>query len=1280
MTERLSGGFHSIADPYWTTSDYLRLAGHGEGAVRYWAMRRLEDLDLEIPVELLRRRLRDDDGVVAGVTAALIGQRGISGLAGALLERLQTGEDTVRGACAMALAELGDQRVLEFLRRQGARGPLTCAPGVWLALSTLKGPEATQVLREAFEQVPARGAASLASLIAEAFVGSDPQAAIPLVVDRWLDCPEGEEADALLAALLSGAEFTDGEEGFREAMQSDRESSWPGLHEAMLATLTQHAPLRLTVDATRACRKGKWARLAEALLPIADWLDTEAGGSDDLRRALALTRALGAHASRLERSRDRARDASGLMLLDLVRVSQSVRARALRLPEAPEDRLRWLLSDGAGSLPAAAESVFDQLAVEIPPDAWVAACVEAIERRTDQAVAAADLLGAWRAASGVAALAGSLGDREDPELAEAAEDALAGIGEAAADAVLERLGSTEDPVLIEDCLHVCTRLPSRRVVAAIGRRFEDLIIHAPEPLLRSVQVLGARELIEPLGRELREGEVAAEQAFAFLCRLHAVSDPRLEGIRKRLDDRLRRMETEGQDPDRESDASLELALRCNACRRTYTYTVREICVDPEAKESEGFRPFIKDRIRCKGCGREDDYSLPEQTQLLLLSELAFLTDRIEAEGDQALQGSPFRFVRLGLSDGRRLQPREARRDYEERLVRRPDDPDLLVGYANVLRLLGEAELAETSLRHALELDPAAADAYATLGQFAEERGDLAVAEQMYRQIVALGRKARFYRVKNRGEFLERVEEALVRIQGARAVRPPEPVSAQERLETLQAQDRGTAKVGRNDPCPCGSGKKYKKCCLSKNEAASEGRRPEKPDDRLRQRLMAYVEKSLPRAETDRAMREFFGERFDLDRRSFALDSRGVEVEWPAFLEWLIHDFRLSTGQPAIARFLAERGGSLPADERGILEEWQDAAVGLHEVVDLEPGRSLTLRDVFTEETCTVREVRGSLSAVRWDLLGARVIRVHGEPFLSGTVTAFYASDREDLVAHVKERYQTYRRQHPGTSWREFFRAEALVLHRYAERRVREARPPKVHTSEGHPVMLGRLRYDVRDSRRLLKSLAAAVDFEETTEPGGPADTRHFAWLRTGPAERYVKEAPRPAEGISLASQRLDAEGNEIAPGLATLTLEGDQLTVETLSAERLSWAKTRLADLVGDALRLRADMVEDPMEKLRAMPGSPRAKEAAVDLPPEVQARLLGQMLHRHYTAWLDQQIPALDNRTPRQAARDMLLRPKVIQLLREIENHQDRERQQGKPWYDAAWMWERLGIPRTEA
>jgi hypothetical protein len=32
-----------------------------------------------------------------------------------------------------------------------------------------------------------------------------------------------------------------------------------------------------------------------------------------------------------------------------------------------------------------------------------------------------------------------------------------------------------------------------------------------------------------------------------------------------------------------------------------------------------------------------------------------------------------------------------------------------------------------------------------------------------------------------------------------------------------------AKTGRNDPCPCGSGNKYKKCCLTKDEAAERER-------------------------------------------------------------------------------------------------------------------------------------------------------------------------------------------------------------------------------------------------------------------------------------------------------------------------------------------------------------------------------------------------------------------------------------------------------------------------
>ena len=32
------------------------------------------------------------------------------------------------------------------------------------------------------------------------------------------------------------------------------------------------------------------------------------------------------------------------------------------------------------------------------------------------------------------------------------------------------------------------------------------------------------------------------------------------------------------------------------------------------------------------------------------------------------------------------------------------------------------------------------------------------------------------------------------------------------ISKAQAQSAAGPKVGRNDPCPCGSGKKYKHCC------------------------------------------------------------------------------------------------------------------------------------------------------------------------------------------------------------------------------------------------------------------------------------------------------------------------------------------------------------------------------------------------------------------------------------------------------------------------------------
>jgi preprotein translocase subunit SecA len=48
-----------------------------------------------------------------------------------------------------------------------------------------------------------------------------------------------------------------------------------------------------------------------------------------------------------------------------------------------------------------------------------------------------------------------------------------------------------------------------------------------------------------------------------------------------------------------------------------------------------------------------------------------------------------------------------------------------------------------------------------------------------------------------------------------AVSPKRQAATQNKPEEKQSETSSLHKIGRNDPCPCGSGKKYKKCCGAK---------------------------------------------------------------------------------------------------------------------------------------------------------------------------------------------------------------------------------------------------------------------------------------------------------------------------------------------------------------------------------------------------------------------------------------------------------------------------------
>src|SRR5262245_27968956 len=97
----------------------------------------------------------------------------------------------------------------------------------------------------------------------------------------------------------------------------------------------------------------------------------------------------------------------------------------------------------------------------------------------------------------------------------------------------------------------------------------------------------------------------------------------------------------------------------------------------------------------------------------------------------------------------------------------------------------------------------------------------------------------------------------------------------------------TSKVGRNDACPCGSGKKHKRCCLPLRNGhdASEAvwQLLRAAWDRLAAQLLRFAEKELPEEIVAEASEEF------VLWQAPPEDDDGELVDLtPAFLPWLIY--------------------------------------------------------------------------------------------------------------------------------------------------------------------------------------------------------------------------------------------------------------------------------------------------------------------------------------------------------------------------------------------------------
>ncbi|MDP8259517.1 MAG: preprotein translocase subunit SecA [Candidatus Gygaella obscura] len=70
-------------------------------------------------------------------------------------------------------------------------------------------------------------------------------------------------------------------------------------------------------------------------------------------------------------------------------------------------------------------------------------------------------------------------------------------------------------------------------------------------------------------------------------------------------------------------------------------------------------------------------------------------------------------------------------------------------------------------------------------------------------------RAKEKRIKS---VFERINQQFVHEQVSGLVNPKQDSPKPEKKKSSETFKRSSKKVGRNDPCPCGSGKKYKKCC------------------------------------------------------------------------------------------------------------------------------------------------------------------------------------------------------------------------------------------------------------------------------------------------------------------------------------------------------------------------------------------------------------------------------------------------------------------------------------
>jgi len=327
--------------------------------------------------------------------------------------------------------------------------------------------------------------------------------------------------------------------------------------------------------------------------------------------------------------------------------------------------------------------------------------------------------------------------------------------------------------------------------------------------------------------------------------------------------------------------------------------------------------------------------------------------------------------------------------------------------AKAYERLGDIEQAEATYHAAESLDPSWPLTLMSLARYASDRGD--------------------------------AERGLSLLRRAGVTAEHELVVL---LEHFQPAPRPG--LGRNHPCWCGSGRKYKVCHLHREQLPLAERAAwlyqKAGADLLEGRFGPLL------LETAQARTRYWESPDALER---------------ALEDGLACDAVLFEGG-GFADFLAVRGALLPEDERLLAGQWLLVQRSVHEVVSVRRGEGMTVRDVRTGDVHEVRERAGSRRVKVGQLYCARVVPAGDTMQIFGGIEPVSLGERDGLIALLDDD------------------PDPVELVAFLSRRFA---PPVLQNTEGESLVMCDATLRVADPAALTEALDDAYDRGEG-EPDG----------------------------------------------------------------------------------------------------------------------------------------------------------------------------------------------------